>query len=60
MENAENPLEDQGEGESKNKNITKIYTESNAIIFKRPLYKDYQTTKQFLFWRFNFPNEFHD
>lgn len=60
MENAENPLEDHGEGESKNKNITKIYTESNTIIFKRPLYKDYQTTKQFLFWRFNFPNEFHD
>lgn len=60
MESAENPLEDYGEGKWANKNITKIYTESNTIIFKRPLYKDYQITKQFLFWRFNFPNEFHD
>lgn len=60
MENADNPLEDQGEGESKNKNITKIYTVSNHIIFTRPLCKDYKITKQFIFWRFNFPDEFHD
>lgn len=60
MENAENPLGDLGEGKWKNKNITKIHTEENRIIFTRPLCKDYKITKQLIFWRFNFPNEFHD
>lgn len=60
MEGANNPLVDLGEGEWKNKNITKIHTEANSIIFTRPLCKDYNITKQFIFWRFNFPDEFHD
>ena len=41
----------------KNKNISKYYTENNKIVFERPLLKDYIITKQFLFWRFSFPNE---
>lgn len=60
MENAKNPLQDLGEGKWNGKNITKINTQSNKIIFTRPLSKDYLITKQFLFWRFDFPDEFHD
>ncbi|MES2764042.1 MAG: hypothetical protein V4677_17630 [Bacteroidota bacterium] len=41
-----------------NKNITKVYTKDNSIIFERPFLYDYKVTKQLLFWRFDFPDEF--
>ncbi|MCC7301143.1 MAG: hypothetical protein IT233_00730 [Bacteroidia bacterium] len=41
-----------------NKNILKIHTKENHITFERPIVGDYKITKQFLFWRFDFPEVF--
>jgi hypothetical protein len=60
MEGVDDPLQDLGEGRWRSKNITRIHTEENKIIFTRPLVKDYEIRKQFLWWSFDFPEEIHD
>lgn len=39
------------------KNILSVKTIGNKIVFERPLVGDYKITKQVLFWRFDFPEE---
>ncbi len=51
----DNPME-KLYGDYEGKNILSIKTEGNKIVFKRPLAGDYRITKQFLFWRFDFPD----
>lgn len=52
----DNPNEELG-GEYAEKNIFSVKTIGNRIVFERPLVGDYTITKQVLFWRFDFPEE---
>lgn len=52
----DNPYEVLG-GDYADKNIFSVKTSGNKIVFERPLAGDYTITKQVLFWRFDFPEE---